>query len=552
MKLLILEDTESDKLQIEKIITSMKFIPMCLGGYDFDNFVDYISDVDCARVVILDLDFGGSRGVGDGISAMNDMWKIDSTTIFVIFSKHVSNNKLLISEGNLSPSHIQISKEIDDKGLLTEDCLKSLKSAVLDALDGVIRYTRPPVLPTQEWVKILHDASISSSNDADEIDKEILESTIEGLTYCTQTIDKLCVHMQAISNSGKVAKYVGAVVFGSFGRGEARLSSDIEVSILYDCEEDTIKKRARDVAVVNWNRAYLSNRGGAHNFEEPRESMKKLIDVNNGEKVSVLNRERVDEEHIIPDDLYTQVDAELIEKGLKDGFAPIIDITSIKKNITNDNPDLNVLNKSFQLLVEYKPLYNPDLIISSQNQVLNIMFSSCLLGRDLGSAEVFRKMIVAFELSTVDTRRVNSLKQCKALAFRLINIYAVRASVIRLGWLDGWTKQKDNKFDLLRTSLSEPGIIKVAKCVNSAQNKRKTTIAESALRWLKAYMQVLERTRVQTSIQENQPEEIARYVRDLKRAISAAENFFKSVDLIFPECDWLSEHQNISILLKKL
>jgi hypothetical protein len=193
-----------------------------------------------SQIVIVDLVLGTQNSPHEGLDAVrNDLWQLDRTTFFVIFSQYLEENTLP-PLNKFEPHWAFVRKETADIDL-NEQCLENLFNVAEHCRECSSPVMATPQYQLQEWLRQLEDYK----SPFDPIDSGVVRKNIG---RSVDILDDLARAAAQYTKAGQQSRQIAIGIFGSCGRLEMRDDSDVECSVYYSGVTNNI------VASTFWNR----------------------------------------------------------------------------------------------------------------------------------------------------------------------------------------------------------------------------------------------------------------------------------------------------------
>jgi hypothetical protein len=289
---------------------------------------------------------------------------------------------------------------------------------------------------------------------------------------------------------------------------EKRPDSDVEFSVYYDPGEEVENRELLHLAVTCWNRmARFCHKNGL-----PFELQKHLLE----------------DEHWV-------LGVNDVKAQLENTYLPVIDLGTLLR--TDLRRNATVRNRYYQVLTELRPVFNPGLVFRLKQRMLK---NDGALPNNLGAiaASPHLKAIFAQFATDTEPEELDDWKQLKRFTSRFMNVLACRLALLRELRLSQ-ALDTDAQWQTLFDSLTEPGVVKVARFGNLVRNPasriRDRGMLEEALNAVIAqYLELLSRY---NRLPDNASDQEAKAeIKDLKQvAKHVAGRFFDLLERIGKE-----------------
>lgn len=421
--ILVIEDQKEHWKQVKEVLE---------GSYDLKwlqkddelEMQNYLALSPEIQIIIVDLYLGNSIREGMQIIEKH-LWPANRTAFFIVFSEHLEKKH---DEGTPpllydACPHIQyINKQKTDNNKLEETCLGNLKKLVDSYYENSSptlvtpyhnAYGHLSLLPDFEQKKLVGRELTTVRNAF----KEPLVISVERLNLCVEA-------SKFFSRAGMTTKNMGIGVFGSCGRLESRVTSDIECTVYFNANNSTETRNRLKLACQFWNRLRLAMTGKGIKWEGANLVENKLLIPEKIEEMtadfSIINNE----------------------------FIPVIDEVVFDKAAQKSHE--NILNKTFQLLTEMQPIFNPQYLYELKERVLQKVLELDTLPYvwELITCDAFGDIFKQFSIST-HAKRVETSHDLKKFTYRTFHILSTRIELIRLCTLLTDEPTLENFFDRL-------------------------------------------------------------------------------------------------------
>jgi hypothetical protein len=391
------------------------------------------------QIVIVDYNLGRTVDSREGRELMRStLWEVDRAAIFIAFSRYVHEK----DKGDppdlrsLQPYRVLVPKDVDGQNRITTGSLSELVAVVKKCREIAIPVLEHPRHETYRMAAELEDYLTRSTLGATEYPPVVKQRILDSETV----LEKLSAAAVHIARGGRRTTRLGIGVYGSCGRLEKRTTSDVEFSVFYDESPGTGEARpdpeVLKLGVTCWNRIAYFCRHNGWDFE-----LQEKIDRKPG---------------------YLQVrDA---GNQLENRYLPVISVGTLLS--ADLQLQAGVRNRYFQVLTELRPIFNPALFFRLKQQMITDRERiAANLSAVAGSAHL-RNIMEQFTMDT-EPELITSWKQLKRFYSRFMNILACRLALVRDLRYRPRELNSDARWQALFDSLTEPGIMKVARFANT-------------------------------------------------------------------------------------
>jgi predicted nucleotidyltransferase len=212
-------------------------------------------------------------------------------------------------------------------------------------------------------------------------------------------------------------------VFGSVGRMEKRVDSDVEFMVLYSGSEH----KAEAITLWNMLATIVKSLGKKHEGE------------------AVFGCDLTDE----------KLKQHIRNRGgpFPNAYLPILDSYELAKLSVKKLPHLR--DRYFQIATELKPIYNPELIASLR---LSMFRKSCQSIEELIKSQIMKEMCTSFFHNTQPIS-LKLLRDVKSTCFRVVFNFVLRLQLLDM--LANSEKLNDSDYDHFFAQIGLPTIIKL-------------------------------------------------------------------------------------------
>jgi len=393
-----------------------------------DKLINYKALNQDNQIVIVDLNIKDSVIKGKQIIE-NNLWPVDRTTFFVIFSEHLDKLKS-ISPYSVNPHWTFVDKELTD-GELNDECLTKLRQVIDKYSEYCNPYFTTPSFSGYEYIDRINQYRRENKHVSEHI-RELLNGFVkESIADSITIINKCSETASSFSRAGFPSTKICIGIFGSCGRLEKRPKSDIEYVVYY--EEDPDPKENLTLSVACWNRIMKFMIAECLDFEGAH-----IIKKNNPPILKIKDASTT----------------------LTNNYIPIISIDEILKKRLDKNPQIR--DRHFQILTELRCIFNNDLCREFKIELLRKNIGQNVTSvKDIINSNYF---IDIFSQYFRDSKpdQLETPKDWKKFCFRVLNLLALRLHFIEI-ISDNLYVASKGEWDAFLSGLCDPGIHKIIK-----------------------------------------------------------------------------------------
>jgi predicted nucleotidyltransferase len=515
LPVLVIEDDSQHANKIQERLGDL-FQVEHLTSVDPIQLYNYKAINQGGQIIIVDLVLETQDDAHEGFRTIRrDLWPLDRTAFFIVFSQYLED-KTIPSLNRFEPHWAFVKKELSPNNNLSTHCLDNLYRIVEQCADYASPVMETPQYRVSEWTQQVRDYD-SRFNLVDS--REIVVKNIE---RSVDVLNDLAKAAAQYTKAGRPSKEIAIGVFGSCGRMEMRVDSDIECSVYYSDDTNNI------VASTFWNRItrYISSKGWPYEGQE---------EVENSPSGFLLPSQ--------------------VGESFENKFIPLI---AKQKFLEADlNVETQVRDRHFQILTELRPIFNPAFILDMKREMI---LKNCQTP-DLRAVidSTYMKQIVAQYFMDVQPESFSDWQGLKRFCYRTLNIFALQLFFIgRLLPDINLRFQKDEDWNEFFSLLCDPGIVKIIQFEQECLRAKLSTKKQN--RALMAEIQELVRGyfEIYSRFVETQNDE---RVALRKVAGSTIEHFvnlleqMKQIELFKPvlnQAKWLFETEKVADLKSQL
>lgn len=391
--ILLIEDDPEHARAIEEFLVANNFRVTLLPSSSDLEITNYKARANYFLIIVDEvLDFhkeGGFRLI------LENLVKLDRTTPYILFSEKPQDHRA--SKAHATPALKFIEKQCIDHAIGPKG-FEDLLGAVNGYMEFQIpTFRAPDYLAVRQNMETEIDQYTWSGRTAP-------DALIAAIDLSGNLVNKIATFASSLNRIGANSENITVGVFGSYGRFEARKSSDMEFSVLYDGDNETI-------AQATWNRIYRYCR-------------------------EVLNIEVEGQKDI--GDLLTSKYVESTRVAVKDiaqiplnSYSPVYSPSEISDPKWQSMYP-HVLFRAYQLLAEMSPVFNQGKMDSIKGAILGIPVDTNGNAFEVLLSEKMKTICEEF----VRFVRPNNSKELKDVVktalFRTLGALAFRVSIIRI------------------------------------------------------------------------------------------------------------------------
>ena len=485
---LLIEDDPQHRLQITERLQRAEFDVQSFAAAQLDAILNYKALDRNTQIVVVDLDLGTGAGATAALDngkafAMNELWPLDRSTVFVVFSQHIQSSGNMFRRLNDFEPQIAYVPKVVAAGIgITADSLDNLAVVLAQARYLVFPAIEQVVYSSHEYRRPIEEFLAWSGN------KSYYSPVLEAITSSVKVLNRLGREAFQYARAGQVAEKVVIAVYGSCGRLEMRPSSDVEFSVYVDDGEDSVLK----LALTCWNRLSM--------FCEAHGLTPEGIDLiaNNTPRILLLNQ---------------------IGDVGRNSYKPIFLTEELLE--TQLNKVQNVRNRLFQMFVEGRSVFNSRRYSELKLELFRL--HSRVVTTDTLSAfgcEFWRELLLQFRLDTSKTG-ILTLKDVKTFCYRTMGLIGMQLALITQIEFSESDSGKEPAWPAVFERLSEPAIVKIVRFANDCKKAKLDGLATVSQSIADQYASLIGRLRLHIPIAEQQPDAVEQFVREASQEIQA-------------------------------
>jgi hypothetical protein len=415
--ILIIEDEEEHASAITARLGS-SYDVVHLTSLDKVKLYNYKATNPDSQIIIVDLVLGTEDDPHEGYKTIHlDLWPLDRTTFFIVFSQYLVQKNLPVAN-RFEPHWAFVSKEVSS-GKLSAHCLDNLFSIVEQCTEYSSPSLEIPQYDAQKWTRqILQYKSRFSIVDSRKTATQNIERSVE-------TLNELANASSQYTKVGAPSRKIAIGIYGSCGRMEMRADSDIECSVYFSGDTNSL------VASTFWNRItrYIGSKNWHYEGRDEIESS----------PVGFL----------LPDQ---------VGERFENKFIPLIASDRFIGADFDKEPE--VRDRHFQILTELRPVFNPHFILEMKKEMILRNCQSPDL-RTIVDSPYTQKIVSQFFMD-VQPESLGDWNNLKRFCYRTLNIFALQLFFIRRLLVDVNLRiQNDDEWNEFFSNLCDPGIVKI-------------------------------------------------------------------------------------------
>lgn len=471
LRLLVIENEPGHYEQIRAALEPEGYDVVQMETWRPDELYNYKALHGENQIIIVDYDLGEKETSHSGRELVrNELWEVDRMAIFIAFSRHVDKEdpRDPVDLRTVQPYRVLVAKDVDPKNQILAESLEELVEVVNHCREIAIPVLETPRHEVYPMIRELEDylrrAREPSTEYTEPVKKQIFES---------QTVlNRLTSSASHYSRAGHRALRLAVGVYGSCGRMEKRHASDVEFSVFYGAvpasraEEEEEKKAKKEkekeeeddrellkLAVSCWNR--MSRFCGS-----------------NGLHFEMEERMRADPRWVL------RINDPNVQNQLENTYLPVIHVGTLVKADLELNAA--VRNRYYQVLTELRPVFNPRLVFRLKQKLLTKDETLPLNLGGIAASDHLRDIFAQFSTDN-RPRRLDDWRALKRFTSRFMNLLACRLAVLRELRRESQALDTDARWRSLFESLTDPGIVKVARFANLVRDMQLPARRQRAL-----------------------------------------------------------------------